>query len=243
MGSKTFDEILNDFKPYIAAVSATAPLIILISSVFINYNEKIIDKFWLGIIVYNISLIIYFLRDIQKSIEKKLPRDINKIQLVHEFWEAGTNFKSLNVNALNGKRFIEMLTNNCIHVHTLRLIVPSKKAIETYYSEDKIVSNQINAVNIMVDSVHQVIENMEKLKNNGDINNYEIKYLSTFPLDFYALFDNKYCLVGKYLKDPNRSRDIGLKSLAWVEKDIQLVNHYSLHFQELWSVLDADKRG
>lgn len=240
MREKTISEIWENIKPTITIISAVIPLTIIISSFFIKYDKEILLKFSLAAIIYQIGVLIIFARDTQKAVSKKEPKVITKIQLNYEFWNIGTKFKRLDINALNGERFIEMIQEKQISVDHIRIIIPTEDAMKTYYQSDSVILDSYGASKTLNDSILNIESYMPEWISQGRLKSFSVRRLGTFPLDFYALLDGKHCLVGKYLKDGTRKHSVGLKSLSWTEKDIQLISHHSLHFEELWDSLIDD---
>lgn len=123
------------------------------------------------------------------------------------------------MNALNEDRFFEMIANHDIKVDNVMVIAPSKKAVEIYYdNSDVVVFDRRKSALVMNESIENIEENLLEQINRKSISNVEVRRLGIFPLDFYAIFDSRRCLVEKYLKDPLRKHTIGLKRLSWIER-------------------------
>jgi len=238
MEKKSLREIwdLTKFKVALT-VALLSPLSVLFKPLFSSETYVV----WLlACLLLQMSFVIVLLFDTQKLITEKSPKIITRIQLNDGFWNKNRKFKRLYISALNGERFIEMLTAKQIMVEEVKLICPSDQAISTYYTEDNVVNDKENAKSIIIGSIINLKDNIKDIKKNIGATNFELRRLSTFPLDFYAIFDGKYCLVGKYVKDPLRKYTIGLKSLSWIESDSQLVMSYTKCFEELWDSLTKE---
>lgn len=72
------------------------------------------------------------------------------------------------------------------------------------------------------------------MKINKRIDQYEVRRIPLFTMDFYSILDNSICLCGKYLKDPNRVENVGLKSKCWIEKDSVIVKIVISCFNDIW---------
>jgi hypothetical protein len=242
MKMKWIFEYWEKTKPIIVCISAILPLIVIIGSFFFCYDKDFLLKFSLAAIIYQIGILIVLARETQKSISKSEPKVITKIILNDEFWNYGKKFKRFDINALNGGSFIEMIDVNQISIDNIRLIIPSLDAMETYYKNNPFISNSETAIKTLSDSISNIQNNIiPEWKNTSKIKSFEIRRLSTFPLDFYAILDGKFCLVGKYQKDYTRKHTVGIKAFSWIEKDIQLISHHYLLFEGLWDSLGENR--
>lgn len=227
----------DEQKVKVVFISAFLPLVAVIVGFLYGYDKDVLIKLGLALAGYQLAFLIALVFETQRIVSDKKIKKITKIQLNDAFWKEGRHYKTLYLNALNGDRFFEMIANHGIKVDNVKVISPSRSAIDTYYQSDVVVHDQNKAAQTMNDSIDAIEANLSELKNNGTIGKVEVRRLGTFPLDFYAIFDSRRCLVGKYVKDPLRKHTIGLKSLSWLEESPQLVTHHSQHFEELWDSL------
>jgi hypothetical protein len=237
MTHDTLAKLWDEYKPWFVFLSATVPLATIILSSIFAEKQEIKIAIALSLLGYQLAFLLAMAFESQRLLSKRTPKRLTKIQLNDEFWKPGLRYKMAYINALNGERFFEMLREKNINVEAVRVIAPSRAATETYYAADPVVLDRTKAAQIMEDSVRSIETNLSEQVKLGHVGSIEVRRLSTFPLDFYAVFDAKQCLVGKYLKDPLRKSTIGLKSLSWVEDDIQLIAHHAQHFEELWDSL------
>lgn len=234
----TISKLWDEQKAKIAFASALIPLVSIIAVFIFGTDKQALVALSLALIVYQLGFLIALAFETQKLIQRRTTRRITKIQLNDAFWKQGVHYKTLYLNALNGDRFFEMISNHGIRVDTVRVISPSAAATRTYYDGDIVVTSPTKAAQMMEDSIQSIASNLAEEVTKRHIKHIEVRRLATFPLDFYAVFDGKSCLVGKYLKDPLRKHTIGLKSLSWVEEDPQLISHHTQHFEELWDSLE-----
>lgn len=237
MKDKSLYQIWTDFRPKLAIICAIIPLAGMMFALFTGYDSEKIIKFGMAALTLQLGFIIAIELDTQKIITNQYPKEITKIQFNSAFWNVEKKYKRFYLNALNGERFYEMIELKGIKIDSVHIIMPSEKAMETYYASDIIVTNPVKSKQVLIESIDTVKDNFKSLLTKGVIKEFEVRELGTFPLDFYAIFDGKTCLVGKYLKDPSRKLNVGIKSVSWMEKDPQLVNYYTLHFEELWDSL------
>lgn len=235
--NSTLLKLWDEQKVKVVFISAVIPIVAVIAGFFLGYDKDSLIKLGLGLVGYQLAFIIALVFETQRLISNKKVKKITKIQLNDGFWKEGVHYKRLYLNALNGDSFFEMIDNHGIKVDDVRVIAPSQKAIETYYDSDVVVFDRNKASQIMKDSIDNIEANLSGQINCGSIGKVEVRHLGTFPLDFYALFDSRTCLVGKYFKDPLRKHTIGLKSLSWIEESPQLISHHAQHFEELWDSL------
>ncbi len=233
----TLLKLWDEQKVKVVFISAFLPLSAIIAGFFLDYDKDSLIKLGLILAGYQLAFITALTFETQRILSNKKVKKITKIQLNDSFWKEGVNYKTMYLNALNGDSFFEMISNYGIKVDDVRVIAPSQEAVNTYYKSDVVVFDRKKASQMMNDSINAIEENLIELKNNNVIGKVEVRLLGTFPLDFYALFDSRSCLVGKYLKDPLRKHTIGLKSLSWVEESPQLITHHAQHFEELWDSL------
>jgi len=120
----------------------------------------------------------------------------------------------------------------------MKINIPSYDAIKTSYEINS--ENQTEKIKSF-DSLKNSIENLEyslaKLASLGRLHKYEIRRTSSFPLSFYAIFDEKICLMGKYFKEPLREKTVALDSRAWIENDSEIIQKMSEHFESFWKSL------
>ena len=237
MSEKNLYQIWTEFRPKLALAVSILPLVGLLFALFAGYDAETITKFGMAAISLQLGFIIAIGLDTQKIIENQFPKEITKIQFNSSFWNGEKRCKRFYLNALNGERFYEMIELKGIKIDSIHIIIPSERAMATYYDSDIVVTNPAKSKQVLIESIETVKDNFKSLLSKGVIKEFEIRELGTFPLDFYAIFDGKTCLVGKYLKDPSRKLNVGIKSVSWTEKDPQLVNYYTLHFEELWDSL------
>lgn len=235
MGKESFSDLWILLKRLFVILSILISLIAtIIPFIFENTIQNIIMLSF-GIIVFLLSMLLGLAYETQSIILKDSRKQITKIQLNDEFWNHSSKYRRLYLNVLNGDRFIEMMFDSKgIEVDEIKIIVPSLISMQTYFYNDTIVSDPEKSSSTLKESIDNVRSTLSIAKSKGKIKNFEIKYLNTFPLDFYAIFDGKHCLVGKYLKDSTRKHTIGLKSICWVERDYQLVSQYNNHFEDIW---------
>ena len=217
-------------------LSALITLLAVFFGSIYDYDKDVLIIGFTGVLV-QLAFIIERLFEILRIVSDNKIKKITEIQLNDAFWKEGTHYKTLYLNALNGERFFKMIANHGIKVSNVKVISPSQEAIDTYYKSDVVVHDREKAAQTMNDSIDEIEASLSELKSNGMIGKVEIRRLGTFPLDFYAIFDSRRCLVGKYFKDQSRKHNIGLKSLSWLEESPQLVTHHSRHFEELWDSL------
>ncbi len=237
MKDKNLYQIWSDLRPPLALVCAIIPLAAILFALFAGYDAETIAKFGAAAFSLQLGFLIAIGLDTQKIIGDQYPKEITKIQFNSAFWNGETKCKRFYLNALNGERFFEMIELKKIKIDMVHIIVPSERAMETYYDSDIVVTNAAKSKQVLIESIETVRDNFNDLLTRGVITEFEIRELGTFPLDFYAIFDGKNCLVGKYLKDPSRKLNVGIKSVSWTEKDPRLVSYYTLHFEELWDSL------
>jgi hypothetical protein len=238
MKKRNFSEIENWIKPLLSISVATIPLTSIILFSCFKKNPADTIEVGLGFLMFQIGFVIYLFFELNKQIIRKGPKQITKIQFNSEFWDKSDNYRKLYLNVINGERFLECLVDKEIKVQHIQIIAPTDKAIRTYYDGDTVVENNKTSAEQAIATIQRIIKKGEALKTSAGVQKFEVRRLSSFPLDFYAIFDRKVCLVGKYVKDPLRHDSVGLKSLSWVENDFQLINHHTLHFEELWSSLE-----
>lgn len=233
----TLSDLWISSKHTIIVLSILLSLIAVIIPFVITNTVENLVMLSFGVLTYLLSLLVGLAYETQILVQKESRKQVTKIQLNDDFWNSGKKFKTFYVNALNGERFFDMIIEKNITVEKIHLIVPNIDAIRAYYKTDKIVMDTEKAVHHLQDSIENITTVLRKLKNGGKIRSFEIRHLNTFPLDFYAIFDGKYCLVGKYIKDATRGHTMGLKSISWIERDYQLVSHYTNHFEDIWENL------
>lgn len=224
-------------KWIVTLVSAIVPILTLIGASFLKHDKNDLMILGLGLFAYQVAFLIALVFETQRLVANKKVSKITKIQLNDEFWQEGAHYEKLYLNALNGNSFFEMITNHQIRVDDVRIIAPTNKAIETYYENDAVVSDRSKSAKIMEESIQNISSNLIEQMESGKIKSIKIKRLGTFPLDFYAIFDSRRCLVGKYQKDPQSKNTVGVKSLSWMEENPQLVKHHEQHFEMLWNSL------
>lgn len=230
---KSLYQIWTEKKSKFALLIIFLPVVTICYALLSGYSSDDILKFGVISLLFQMTFAIAAILDTQKIITHQSPKEITRIRENSQFWNGERKFKRFYLNAVNGGRYYEKIYELDIEIESVKIIVPSKKAINTYYDSDPVVEDPDKSKDILISSIKTVYENFCKYQR---VKQVEIREIPTFPMDFYAIFDSKSCLSGKYMKDPSRRNDVGFKSLSWLEKDLQLVSHHSQHFEELWDL-------
>lgn len=240
MASGPLITIWNQQKPKIVFVSAALPLLSIFVASIASYSfptkEILILQLSAVVISYQLTFLIALVYDTMTMISEKTAKRITRIRSHGDFWESktGQRYDFIYINALNGKSFFEMLSTHNIYVGEVRVIVPSNSAIQAYYESDTVVDDKNQAANILRISINNIKNHLTNLQIMNQSVKINVKHLGVFPLDFYCVFDERYCMTGKYAKDSSKRHTIGLKDIAWVEDDPQIIHHRAQHFEELW---------
>ena len=225
-------------RKWVVLVSGIVPLLTIIGTMVFHSDQTAVYSLTIALFAYQLGLIIKLAFETNSLVSKRRkPRRVTKIQLNDSFWNEGARYKRLYMYVLDGERFVEMMDTKNISAEDVMLVVPSTRAIQTYYAEDTIVNDKDRAIDLIEHSIANVEATLRVFQQENRIKRFEIRRLGVFPLDFYALLDAHLCLVGKYVQDPLRVGTIGLKSLGWLEDDPQLVGHHARHFEEIWEAL------
>lgn len=154
-----------------------------------------------------------------------------------DFWDE-RNYIEMSINALNGLEFLEQLFDNKrMVVKRLLLIVPDNNSINSYYKGDTIVSDKTKSKKLVQNSIKDARYRLEKAVEDRLIISFEVKEISRFPIQFYAVVDNKKCIVGNYLKNDFRKETVGIKSISWAIFDKNIIREFKEHFDNLWNAI------
>jgi hypothetical protein len=231
-------QVWQSSKSQIALFSAMIPLVMILGHSYFAQEPLKLTKLSIAFLAYQVSFIIALVFDVSKHLTSHDSKRITKIKRNDKFWANNGKYNFLYLSVLAGDSFVEMIDEKKIQVKNIKLIVPNDDAIETYFRYDPIVNDKAKSIHLAKEALSNIEDDLTTLKNNNLINSYEIRRTGNFPLDFYAIFDGKSCLVGKYTQDALRKNKLGLKSTSWLESSPQLISEYTNHFESVWDSLN-----
>lgn len=147
--------------------------------------------------------------------------------------DVNDSIKNLDIFALNTQTLsIHFSTHPNIQIDNLRILLPSKEAIECFYKTDSFPN--INKLNAIDEILHSKLVALSIW--GGMTKNLEVRYVNFFPINYFFVISNEKEVFGKYYfkKDDKRhGLSLGECFVSIIDNN---ENDLSIWFEKAWDI-------
>lgn len=147
--------------------------------------------------------------------------------------------ENLDIYALSTQTFLHHILYKPYHFRHVRVLLPTIQSVEKflYFHHHHLKINPDNGVQSLEIQIKEAIHAWKNLEANGKIHRVSVKRINAFPLQYFAIFNDKTVFNGGYFfNEIGTSYGIGLRRNYIFQEEHAMKGYCADWFDSAWSI-------